>query len=306
MAVGLVGLANILDPALIVVSGGLIDLADVLLDPVRAAFGGRLEGAAYRPEVPIVAAALGRHAGVIGAAVLARELVVTVKVGITLPSFRDDVGTALAVAAAAEASGLDGVFAYDHLFRRDRAGRRRPALEMFALMGAVASATDRIAVGSLVARATLRPYATLANGFDTLARILGPERLLVAIGAGDHESREENETYGLDFGTVTERVTALRDAVDETRDRGYPVWVGGSDPAVREVAAAHADGWNRWGAGLERFRTQAANLRRGRGPRSVHGDVGWPRRSSVTTTGPPRSRRSGSGRATTCSSAAPR
>jgi glucokinase len=74
VAVGLVGLANILDPALIVVSGGLIDLADVLLDPVRAAFGGRLEGAAYRPEVPIVPAALGRHAGVIGAAVLAREL----------------------------------------------------------------------------------------------------------------------------------------------------------------------------------------------------------------------------------------
>ena len=81
-------------------------------------------------------------------------------------------------------------------------------------MGAVASATERIAVGSLVARATLRPYATLANGFDTLARILGPERLLVAIGAGDHESREENETFGLDFGTVAERVAALRDAVD--------------------------------------------------------------------------------------------
>ncbi len=74
VAVGLVGLANILDPALIVVSGGLIDLADVLLDPVRAAFGGRVEGAAYRPEIPIVPAALGRHAGVIGAAVLAREL----------------------------------------------------------------------------------------------------------------------------------------------------------------------------------------------------------------------------------------
>ena len=184
----------------------------------------------------------------------------SVKVGITLPSFRDDVDTSLAVAAAAEASGLDAVFAYDHLFRRDRAGRRRPALELFALMGAVASTTERIAVGSLVARATLRPYATLANGFDTLARILGPERLLVAIGAGDHESQEENETFGLEFGTVAERVAALRDAVDETRDRGYSVWVGGSDPAVREVAAAHADGWNRWGSGVERFREQAANL----------------------------------------------
>jgi alkanesulfonate monooxygenase SsuD/methylene tetrahydromethanopterin reductase-like flavin-dependent oxidoreductase (luciferase family) len=185
---------------------------------------------------------------------------VTVKVGITLPSFRRDVATSLAVAHAAEASGLDAVFAYDHLFRRDRSGERRPAIEMFALMGAVAGETKRIAVGSLVARATLRPPATLANGFDTLTRILGPERLLAAIGAGDGQSEEENETFGLDFGTVAERVGALRDAVDATRDRGYPVWIGGSDPAVREVAAAHADGWNRWGSGAERFREQAANL----------------------------------------------
>jgi alkanesulfonate monooxygenase SsuD/methylene tetrahydromethanopterin reductase-like flavin-dependent oxidoreductase (luciferase family) len=183
------------------------------------------------------------------------------KVGITLPSFHADAGPALAVAAAAEASGVDGVFAYDHLFRRDRRGERRPALEMFALMGAVAGATRRVAIGSLVARATLRPYATLANGFDTIARIAGPERLLVGIGAGDGESREENETFGLEFGSVAERVTALRAAVDATRDHGYPVWVGGSDPAVREVAAAHADGWNRWGGGVERLRAQAANLR---------------------------------------------
>jgi alkanesulfonate monooxygenase SsuD/methylene tetrahydromethanopterin reductase-like flavin-dependent oxidoreductase (luciferase family) len=185
---------------------------------------------------------------------------VTVKVGITLPSFRHDVEASVAVAHAAEASGLDAVFAYDHLFRRDRSGARRPAIEMFALMGAVAGETTRIAVGSLVARATLRPPAVLANGFDTLARIVGPERLLAAIGAGDRQSEEENETFGLAFGTVAERVAALRDAVDATRDRGYPVWVGGSDPVVREVAAAHADGWNRWGSGVERFREQATNL----------------------------------------------
>jgi alkanesulfonate monooxygenase SsuD/methylene tetrahydromethanopterin reductase-like flavin-dependent oxidoreductase (luciferase family) len=183
-----------------------------------------------------------------------------VKLGLTLPSFREDVATSLAVAHAAEDHGLHGVFAYDHLFRRNAAGERRPAIEMFALMGAVAGATKRIAVGSLVARATLRPPAVLANGFDTLARILGAERLLVAIGAGDGQSQEENEAFGLEFGTVADRVIALREAVDTTRDRGYPVWIGGSDPAVREVAAAHADGWNRWGSGVERFREQATNL----------------------------------------------
>jgi len=185
---------------------------------------------------------------------------VSVRLGLTLPSFRNDVATSLVVARAAEEHGLDGVFAYDHLFRRNAAGERRPAIEMFALMGAVAGATTRVTVGSLVARATLRPPAVLANGFDTLACILGPERLLVAIGAGDGESQEENETFGLEFGTVAERVAALRDAIDATRDRGYPVWVGGTDPAVREVAAAHADGWNRWGSGVDRFREQAANL----------------------------------------------
>jgi len=74
VARGLVGLVNILDPELVVVSGGLVDLGDVLLAPLRAAFVGRIEGAAHRPEVPIVRAALGGDAGVIGAAVLAREL----------------------------------------------------------------------------------------------------------------------------------------------------------------------------------------------------------------------------------------
>jgi alkanesulfonate monooxygenase SsuD/methylene tetrahydromethanopterin reductase-like flavin-dependent oxidoreductase (luciferase family) len=183
-----------------------------------------------------------------------------VKLGLTLPSFRADVAPSLDVARAAEEHGLDGVFAYDHLFRRTAAGERRPAIEMFTLMGAVASATTRIAVGSLVARATLRPPAVLANGFDTLARILGNERLLVALGAGDAQSQEENETFGLAFGTAADRVAALRDSIDATRDRGYPVWVGGTDPAVREVAAAHADGWNKWGPGVERFREQGANL----------------------------------------------
>jgi alkanesulfonate monooxygenase SsuD/methylene tetrahydromethanopterin reductase-like flavin-dependent oxidoreductase (luciferase family) len=184
-----------------------------------------------------------------------------IRVGVTLPSFRDTPAPALAVAAAAEAAGLDGVFAYDHLFRRARDGTRRPALELLALMGAVAAETHRIAVGSLVARATLRPPAVLANGFDTVARIAGTDRLIAAIGAGDEQSREENESFGLDYGTVADRVEAVHATVDATRDRGYPVWVGGGNPVVRELAAAHADGWNRWGGGVARFREQAGNLR---------------------------------------------
>lgn len=75
VAIGLAGLANIFDPEVIVISGGLVELGDTLLDPVRHSFGPRLEGPDSRPEIPIVPATLGDRAGVIGAAVAARELV---------------------------------------------------------------------------------------------------------------------------------------------------------------------------------------------------------------------------------------
>jgi alkanesulfonate monooxygenase SsuD/methylene tetrahydromethanopterin reductase-like flavin-dependent oxidoreductase (luciferase family) len=183
------------------------------------------------------------------------------KLGITLPSFRENVEPSLAVAAAAEAHGIDGVFAYDHLFRRGPKGERRPAIEMLVMLGAIAAATERVVLGSLVARASLRPPATLANGLDTVARIAGPERLAIAVGAGDGESKEENESFGLGFGSVEDRLAMLRDTVDTLRDRGYPVWIGGTDPAVREMAAAHADGWNRWGGPIDKFAAQVVGVR---------------------------------------------
>jgi glucokinase len=74
VAVGLAGLANILDPERVVVSGGLVELGDTLFAPLRAAFVRYIEGAEYRPDIEIVPAELGGYAGVIGAAALARDL----------------------------------------------------------------------------------------------------------------------------------------------------------------------------------------------------------------------------------------
>jgi glucokinase len=74
VALGFAGLANILDPDVIVVSGGLVELGDVLFAPLTAAFDGHIEGAPYRPKVPIVPATLGERAGVVGAAAMARDL----------------------------------------------------------------------------------------------------------------------------------------------------------------------------------------------------------------------------------------
>lgn len=180
------------------------------------------------------------------------------KLGLALPSFVDDPEIPIRVARAAEDAGLDGVFVYDHLWR-DRPPPRRPALECFALAGAVAAETARIAVGTLVARATLRPPATLAVSFDALHRVSGG-RLIAAIGAGDLESRAENEAFGLVFGSVEDRVGALQAAVEACRGRGYPVWVGGHHRRVRHVVEI-ADGWNGWGGGAEHFTRDAAYVR---------------------------------------------
>lgn len=70
---GLAGLANVLDPELIVVGGGGAEAGEALLQPARAAFLRCLEAAELRPEVRIVAAALGNDAGALGAALMALE-----------------------------------------------------------------------------------------------------------------------------------------------------------------------------------------------------------------------------------------
>lgn len=75
VAIGLVGLANIFDPALIAISGGLVNDGELFLDPIRRHFLGHIEGADYRPTPEIVPAGLGERAGVIGAAMLALDRV---------------------------------------------------------------------------------------------------------------------------------------------------------------------------------------------------------------------------------------
>lgn len=70
IARGLANLANVLDPGVIVLGGGLLGAADLLLEPVRAAFVPRVMAAELRPPIPIVPAELGERAGAVGAALL--------------------------------------------------------------------------------------------------------------------------------------------------------------------------------------------------------------------------------------------
>jgi glucokinase len=71
LALGLANLANILDPEVIVLGGGLIDAGEVLLSPARRAFAELVEAGDLRGGVDIRPAALGSRAGAVGAGLLA-------------------------------------------------------------------------------------------------------------------------------------------------------------------------------------------------------------------------------------------
>ncbi|NPC95439.1 ROK family glucokinase [Nocardioides sp. zg-DK7169] len=70
---GIASLAAVLDPAVVVIGGGVSEAGDLLLDPAREAFDAQLPGRGYRPSLEIRRAVLGNRAGMVGAADLARR-----------------------------------------------------------------------------------------------------------------------------------------------------------------------------------------------------------------------------------------
>ena len=70
LALGLANLANVLDPSVIVLGGGLIEAERVVMGPVRRAFDELAEASEAR-GVSALPAQLGERAGAVGAALLA-------------------------------------------------------------------------------------------------------------------------------------------------------------------------------------------------------------------------------------------
>ena len=71
---GLADLAAVLDPEVIVLTGGLTEAGDILLTPVTKAFDQYLTARTRRPQIPVLISASGQDAGLVGAADLARAV----------------------------------------------------------------------------------------------------------------------------------------------------------------------------------------------------------------------------------------
>jgi len=165
------------------------------------------------------------------------------KVGITLPQFRDEADSALAAARRAEELGIDGVFCFDHLWPMGQPGR--PALSSGPLLGALAASTSTIGLGTLVARIGLLPDEVLVEVLCGVHAISGG-RLVAGIGTGDRLSREENESYGIPFETAAIRRGRLASVATAVAAAGVPVWVGGGRPENVAIARATGAAVNVW------------------------------------------------------------
>jgi alkanesulfonate monooxygenase SsuD/methylene tetrahydromethanopterin reductase-like flavin-dependent oxidoreductase (luciferase family) len=120
----------------------------------------------------------------------------------------------LALAEAAEAAGLEGLFRSDH-YRSIVRGEPAGALDAWATLAALAARTERIRLGTMVSPVTFRPASVLAKNVVTVDHVSGG-RVELGIGAGWYEL--EHETYGFPFGTAGDRVDELeRQLVEITR-----------------------------------------------------------------------------------------
>jgi alkanesulfonate monooxygenase SsuD/methylene tetrahydromethanopterin reductase-like flavin-dependent oxidoreductase (luciferase family) len=215
------------------------------------------------------------------------------KVGLVLPLFTDDAPGVLDFARRAESLGYDGVFAFDHFFPPGTSPAR-PSLEAFTTLSAVAATTERISVGTLVARAVIRPAGLLAKIAASIDTASGG-RMILAIGSGDKIDEPEHRAFGLPQPGLAERRAILEETVravqalfhGETwpgsehvpplegplapppRPGGPPLWIGGRSTTVVEMAARIADGWNGWGVPLEEFAEKARALHSAAGDRDV-------------------------------------
>ncbi len=175
-----------------------------------------------------------------------------------------------AAAIAAEAAGFDGIWTWDHLRDADRNSGRVP--EALVALSAIAEATSRVMLGTLVLNVANRHPALLANMATTLQEVSG-NRFILGIGAGGGPTlpyAPEQTMIGRPVPPDRVRAAQVAEAAQVLRllwsgeradfagehfqlhgAHGYPrpatpppVVVGGWGPRMAGIAGRHADGFN--------------------------------------------------------------
>lgn len=101
---------------------------------------------------------------------------------VSIPPFLDDAAAVVDLAVEAEHAGWDGVFLWDHL--RWEPSVRPPVHDPWVLLGAIAQATERVRLGTLVTPLSRRRLQVVAKHVLTLDHLSGG-RVSFAVGLGE-------------------------------------------------------------------------------------------------------------------------
>jgi F420-dependent oxidoreductase-like protein len=143
---------------------------------------------------------------------------VTIRLGLQIPNFSYGTGvaelfpTVIAQAQEAEAAGFDSVFVMDHFYQLPGLGTPdQPMLEAYTALGGLATATEKVQLGTLVTGNTYRNPTLLAKAITTLD-VMSQGRAILGIGTGWFEL--EHDSLGYEFGTFTDRFNKLHEALE--------------------------------------------------------------------------------------------
>jgi alkanesulfonate monooxygenase SsuD/methylene tetrahydromethanopterin reductase-like flavin-dependent oxidoreductase (luciferase family) len=175
----------------------------------------------------------------------------------------------LAMAQRAEAVGFDSLWVPDHLIQYYEGVAPRGGWECWTLVAALAAATRRVELGTIVTATSFRNPALLAKIVDTVEEISGG-RVILGLGTGYHEPEYRAFGYPYDhpFSRFEEALTIIHgllrhgyvDFVGKyhearecelrprggPRPEGPPILIGSSSPKMLGLLARYADLWNVW------------------------------------------------------------
>jgi alkanesulfonate monooxygenase SsuD/methylene tetrahydromethanopterin reductase-like flavin-dependent oxidoreductase (luciferase family) len=203
------------------------------------------------------------------------------KVGVQLPEVERFVPWPeyLDLARRAEAAGYDSVWVGDHLIYDLPDGSTRGPYEAWTTLAAIASATERVELGPLVASTGFHAPAMLAKQAATVDAI-SRGRLILGLGAG--WNRREFDAFGFRYDRRVSRfeealaiiAPLLREGrttfhgqfydVDDcvldprpARAGGPPIMLGSNSPRMLSIGLPVVDSWNVWwsiyGNSVEQF-----------------------------------------------------
>jgi probable F420-dependent oxidoreductase len=190
------------------------------------------------------------------------------RVGVQLPEVERVVRWPeyVAMARAAEEVGFDSIWLGDHVLYRGDGRTERGPWDAWTLLAGLATVTERVSLGPLVACTAFHRAGLLARTAAAVDELSGG-RLVLGLGAGWNEP--EFRAFGVPFDHRVERfaeaLQVIRRLLDGERvtfdgayetladavllpkpDRRPPLMVGATGPRMLAAALPHVDAWNTW------------------------------------------------------------